>query len=85
MGAYPPSADARRDLIEVGDARHERNSTFMAPQLPVEEFHRTGSGKGAIADAMLDRPVSFPLHFELKGGSVRRGLMPPPLDGGPDR
>ena len=80
-GLHPPSAEARRDLLEVVDARHVRRSTIIASQLPVEEWHQA-VGEGTIADAILDRLVNYAHHFELKGGSMRRNLKPPPLDGG---
>ena len=81
-GLHSPSAEARRDLLEVVEARHARRSTIIASQLPVEEWHQA-VGEGTIADAILDRLVNFAHHFELKGESMRRNLKPPPLDGGP--
>ena len=81
-GLHSPSAEARRDLLEVVELRHARRSTIIASQLPVEEWHRA-VGEGTIADAILDRLVNFAHHFELRGESMRRSLKPPPLDGGP--
>lgn len=79
-GLHSPSAEARRDLLEVVELRHARRSTIIASQLPVEEWHRA-VGEGTIADAILDRLVNFAHHFELRGESMRRSLKPPPLDG----
>ena len=65
-GLHPPSAEARRDLLEVVDARHVRRSTIIASQLPVEEWHQA-VGEGTIADAILDRLVNYRAPLRAQG------------------
>lgn len=60
----------RRDLYELLDDRHERRSTIVTSQLPVEEWHRT-IGDPSLADAILDRVTSNAYRIELEGPSIR--------------
>ncbi len=77
-------AEARRDMLEVIEARCKRRSTIVASQLPVEEWHRS-VGEDTIADAILDRLVHFAHHIELSGDSMRRSRKPLPLERSADR
>jgi DNA replication protein DnaC len=36
------TAEQRRDLMEVIDDRHQRASTILATQIPIERWHDTG-------------------------------------------
>ena len=47
-------AEARRDMLEVIEARCMRRSTIVASQLPVEEWHRS-VGEDTIADPIRNR------------------------------
>ncbi len=79
------TAEGRRDILEIIEARNTRKSIIIASQLPVTEWHRV-VGEGTIADAILDRIVHYAHHIELSGESQRRQKTPPPLDGsGGDR
>ena len=74
------TAPQRRDLLEVLDDRHERRSTVVTSQLPVEHWHKM-VGEPTHADAILDRLVHNAYRIALKGESIRKltakkGRMP---------
>ena len=75
------SAEGRRDLLEIVEARHGRKSILIASQIPVEGWPKV-IGEPTIADAVLDRIVHNAYRIELKGESQRKRNKPPPLDGG---
>ena len=50
------SAEGRRDLLEIVEARHGRKSILVASQIPVERWPKV-IGEPTIADAVLDRIV----------------------------
>ena len=66
-----PTAEQRRDLMEVIDDRHQRTSTILATQIPIERWHDT-IGDPTYADAILDRLVHNAYRIELRGDSMRR-------------
>ncbi len=78
------SAEGRRDLLEIVEARHGRKSILIASQIPVEGWPKV-IGEPTIADAVLDRIVHNAYRIELKGDSQRKRNKPPPLDGGGNR
>jgi DNA replication protein DnaC len=49
--------EQRHDLLEIVEDRHDRRSTLIAAQLPIEKWHQA-IGEPTIADAILDRPDS---------------------------
>ena len=61
----------RRDLLEVLDDRHDRRSTLITSQLPVEHWHKV-IGDPTLADAILDRLVHNAYRIQLKGESMRK-------------
>ncbi len=63
--------EQRRDLLEVLDDRHERQSTIVTSQLPVKMWHES-IGDNTLADAILDRLVHNAYRIELKGESMRK-------------
>ena len=65
------TAPQRRDLLEVLDDRHDRRSTLITSQLPVEHWHKI-IGDPTYADAILDRLVHNAYRIELKGESMRK-------------
>jgi DNA replication protein DnaC len=65
------TAEQRRDLMEVVDDRHQRTSTILATQIPVERWH-DAIGDPTYADAILDRLVHNAYRIELRGDSMRR-------------
>jgi DNA replication protein DnaC len=70
-GLAPLTGEQRRDLLEVMDDRHERGSTIVTSQLPVEHWHEI-IGSPTIADAILDRLVHNAHRLTLKGESMRK-------------
>jgi DNA replication protein DnaC len=67
----PLTAEQRRDLMEIVDDRHDRASTIVTSQVPVELWHEH-IGNPTIADAVLDRLVHGANRIELKGESMRK-------------
>jgi DNA replication protein DnaC len=65
------TADQRRDLMEVIDDRHQRGSTVLATQVPVERWHEQ-IGDPTYADSILDRLVHNAYRIELRGVSMRQ-------------
>lgn len=63
--------DARRDLLEILDDRHNARSTIVTSQLPVETWHEY-LGEPTLAEAILDRLVHNAYRFNLKGESMRK-------------
>jgi DNA replication protein DnaC len=70
-GLTPLTAEQRRDLLEIVDDRHDRASTIITSQLPVDRWH-DHIGDPTIADAILDRLVHSAHRIELKGESMRK-------------
>jgi DNA replication protein DnaC len=71
------TAEQRRDLMEVIDDRHQRTSTILATQIPVERWH-DAIGDPTYADAILDRLVHNAYRIELRGPSLRQRRPGPP-------
>jgi DNA replication protein DnaC len=67
----PLNAEARRDLLEIFDDRHQRQSTLVTSQLPVPQWHDY-IGDPTLADAILDRLVHNAHRIALKGESLRK-------------
>ena len=78
------SAEGRRDLLEIVEARHQRKSILIASQIPVQQWPEV-IGEPTIADAVLDRIVHNAYRIDLTGESQRKRNRPPPLDGGNDK
>lgn len=70
-GLMPLNDDTRRDLLEILDDRHNRKSTLVTSQLPVEKWHDY-IGEPTLADAILDRLVHNAYRLNLKGESMRK-------------
>src|SRR5437588_3570008 len=70
-GLAPLTGEQRRDLLEIMDDRHERGSTIVTSQLPVDHWHEV-IGDPTIADAVLDRLVHNAHRLLLKGESLRK-------------
>jgi DNA replication protein DnaC len=65
------TAEQRRDLMEIIEDRHQRRSTILTSQLPVDRWHDM-IGDPTIADAILDRLVHGAHRIELQGESMRK-------------
>jgi DNA replication protein DnaC len=70
-GIAPLTSEQRRDLLEIVDDRHQRGSTIITSQVPVERWHDVIADP-TIADAILDRLVHNAHRLELKGDSMRK-------------
>lgn len=60
-----------QDLLEILEDRHQRHSTIIASQLPVEHWHETISNP-TLADAILDRLIHHAHKIALIGDSMRK-------------
>lgn len=65
------SDDHRRDLLEVLEDRHDRRSTLVTSQFPVDHWHEA-IGNPTLADAILDRLVHNAYKITLTGESMRK-------------
>jgi DNA replication protein DnaC len=76
-GLQPLNAEQCRDLLEVLDDRHNRRSTLVTSQWPLEQWH-DALGQPTLADAVLDRLVHNAYKLTLSGESMRkrRAKMP---------
>jgi DNA replication protein DnaC len=70
-GLAPLTTEQRRDLLEVVDDRHQRGSTIITSQVPINQWHEVIANP-TIADAVLDRLVHNAHRLELKGESMRK-------------
>jgi DNA replication protein DnaC len=64
--------DQGRDLLEIVDDRHNRGSTIVTSQLPVDHWHEVIANP-TVADAILDRLVHNSHRLTLNGESMRKG------------
>jgi DNA replication protein DnaC len=62
---------ARMMLLEIIEDRHQKSSTIIASQLPVEKWYDV-IGESTVADAILDRLVHTSHRIELSGESMRK-------------
>ena len=76
----PLTAEQRRDLMEIVDDRHDRASTIVTSQVPVELWHEH-IGNPTIADAVLDRIVhgAHPPRAERREHAKAAGRQKPSL------
>ncbi len=69
------SDDHRRELLEILEDRHDRRSTLVTSQFPLEHWHEA-IGNPTLADAILDRLVHNAYKIILKGESMRKQRAP---------
>ena len=65
-----------RDLLDIVDDRHNRGSTIVTSQLPVEHWHEAIANP-TVADAILDRLVHNAHTLTLNGDSMRKAAAKP--------
>ena len=65
---------AREALMDIIDDRYNKTSTIIASQIPVSAWYDI-IGEGTIADAILDRIVNSSHRIDLKGESLRKGIL----------
>ena len=70
-GITKPTAENRRDLLELLEDRHGNRSTLATSQLPIEKWHDM-IGDPTLADAILDRLMHNAYKINLKGESMRK-------------
>jgi len=70
-GSQPWTQDQGRDLLEIIDDRHNRGSTIVTSQLPVDHWHEVIANP-TVADAILDRLVHNAHRLTLNGDSMRK-------------
>ena len=67
------SDEHRHDLLEILEDRHDRRSTLVTSQFPLEHWHEA-IGNPTLADAILDRLVHNAYKITLTGDSMRKRL-----------
>ena len=65
---------AREALMDIIDDRFNQSSTIVSSQIPVSVWYDI-IGEGTIADAILDRLVNSSHRIDLKGESLRKGIL----------
>lgn len=65
---------ARETLMDIIDDRFGKSSTIVSSQIPVSVWYDI-IGEGTIADAILDRLVNSSHRIDLKGESLRKGIL----------
>ena len=65
---------AREALMDIIDDRYNKASTIIASQIPVSAWYDI-IGESTIADAILDRIVNSSHRLDLKGESLRKGIL----------
>ena len=66
--------NAREILMDIIEDRHNKMSTIISSQIPVSVWYDI-IGEGTIADAILDRIVNSSHRIDLKGESLRKGIL----------
>ncbi len=64
----------RETLMDVIDDRYNQKTTIVSSQIPVSVWYDI-IGEGTIADAILDRLVNSSHRIDLKGDSLRKGIL----------
>lgn len=80
LGLQPLTTSQSADLLEVIEDRHQRRSTILTSQLPINTWH-DNLGDPTLADAICDRLLHAAHRIELAGDSLRRRPpddQPPP-------
>jgi DNA replication protein DnaC len=65
---------AREALMDIIDDRYDKMATIVSSQIPVSVWYDI-IGEGTIADAILDRLVNLSHRIDLKGESLRKGIL----------
>lgn len=65
---------AREALMDIIEDRFNKMSTIVSSQIPVSVWYDI-IGEGTIADAILDRIVNSSHRIDLKGESLRKGIL----------
>lgn len=65
----------RGTLMDIIEDRHGQKSTIISSQIPVSAWYETIGGEGTLADSVLDRIVNSSHRIDLKGESLRKGIL----------
>ena len=65
---------AREALMHIIEDRYNKTSTIISSQIPVSAWYDI-IGEGTFADAILDRIVHSSHWIDLKGESLRKGIL----------
>lgn len=71
LALRPLTAAQAGDLLEVIEDRHQRRSTILTSQLPINTWH-DNLGEPTLADAICDRILHTAYRIELRGESLRK-------------
>ena len=71
FGLMKLSDEERTELLEILEDRHQRRSTIITSQLPVEKWF-DAIGNPTLADAIMDRLVHNAHKIELDGPTMRK-------------
>jgi DNA replication protein DnaC len=71
FGLQPLDNQSRVSFLEIIEDRHDKRSTIITSQLPVEKWYEI-IGEKTVADAILDRLVYSSHRLEIKGESMRK-------------
>lgn len=66
--------NAREALMDIIDDRFNNMATIVSSQIPVSAWYEI-IGEGTIADAILDRLVNSSHRIDLRGESLRKGIL----------
>jgi DNA replication protein DnaC len=77
LGLRPLTTAQAADLLEVIEDRHQRRSTILTSQLPINTWH-DNLGEPTLADAVCDRIIHTGIRIELRGESMRKPAPPTP-------
>ena len=71
FGIQPLDEMSRMMLLEIIEDRHQKSSTIIASQLPVDKWYDI-IGESTVADSILDRLVHTSHRIDLSGDSMRK-------------
>ena len=74
FGLQAYDTHAREALMDIIDDRFNQMATIVSSQIPVSAWYDI-IGEGTIADAILDRLVNSSHRIDLKGESLRKGIL----------
>lgn len=74
FGLHALDNHSREALMDIIDERYDRTSTIIVSQMPVSIWYDL-IGESTIADAILDRIVNSSHRIDLKGESLRKGIL----------
>jgi len=74
FGLHSFDNQSREALMDLIDDRFNKSTTIVASQIPVSVWYDI-IGEGTIADAILDRLVNSSHRIDLKGESLRKGIL----------